>query len=107
MVLRLASALDVPLRERNGLLLAAGFAALYPHRPLDDPALDRVAVALNRMLVANWEEVAPALLERARREAIGGVLDLDTPPNSSESLKADQMSRRSSPLRDRSPCSPR
>ena len=28
--------------------------------------------------VANWDEVAPALLERARREAVGGVLDLAT-----------------------------
>ena len=31
MVLRLADALEVPLRDRNGLLLAAGFAPLYPH----------------------------------------------------------------------------
>jgi hypothetical protein len=28
--------------------------------------------------VANWDEVVPALLERARREAVGGVLDQDT-----------------------------
>jgi len=134
MVLRLAAALDVPLRDRNGLLLAAGFAPLYPERRLDDPGLDLVATALDRMLerhdplpavvmdrgwdlvranagarrlfgalfapaplpepanvlrlvlepgpvraaIANWADVAPALLERARREAVGGVLDLGT-----------------------------
>ena len=134
MVLRLAGALDVPLRDRNGLLLAAGYAPLYPQRPLDDPGLDLVMAALDRMLerhdplpavvmdrgwdlvranagaqrlfgglfapapmpeeanvlrlvlepgpvreaVANWDDVAPALLERARREAVGGVLDLAT-----------------------------
>src|SRR4051794_29670740 len=39
MVLRLAEQLDVPLRERNRMLVAAGFAPVYPERPLDDPAL--------------------------------------------------------------------
>lgn len=134
MVLRLAGALGVPLRDRNGLLLAAGFAPLFPHRRLDDPALERVTVAVGQMLdrhdplpavvldrgwdlvranqgaarlfgglfapepipddanvlrlilepgpvrdgITNWEQVAPALLERARREAVGGVLDLAT-----------------------------
>ncbi|HEU4727305.1 MAG TPA: helix-turn-helix transcriptional regulator, partial [Kofleriaceae bacterium] len=35
MVLRLASVLDVPLRERNGLLLAAGFAPVYQESTLE------------------------------------------------------------------------
>src|SRR4051812_3791466 len=39
MVLRLAERLDVPLRERNVLLVAAGFAPAFPQRALDDPAL--------------------------------------------------------------------
>ncbi len=39
MVLRLAEHLDVPLRERNRLLLAAGYAPMYAERPLDDPAM--------------------------------------------------------------------
>src|SRR3954464_10100451 len=39
MVLRLAETLDVPLRDPNALLLAAGFAPHYPERGLDDPAL--------------------------------------------------------------------
>ena len=39
MVLRLAERLDVPLRERNALLVAAGFVPMYRERPLEDPAL--------------------------------------------------------------------
>ncbi len=134
MVVRLARALDVPLRERNGLLLAAGYAPHYRDRSLDDGALARVDAAVTAMLdhhepfpgvvmdrgwavlranggarrlfgellapapvpdranvlrlfiepgpirdaVVNWPDVAAALLERARREATGGVLDADT-----------------------------
>jgi len=134
MVLRLAGALEVPLRDRNGLLMAAGFAPIYPEHDLDHPAIERVTSALQRMLeqhapypaivmnrrwdvvrandgatwlysglyapdplpdpanvlrlilepgpvrsaVVNWDQVAPALLERARREAVGGVMDLAT-----------------------------
>ncbi|NGN62512.1 helix-turn-helix transcriptional regulator [Streptomyces sp. A7024] len=134
MVIRLARALDVPLRDRNGLLLAAGYAPLYARAPLDDPELARVEAALSSMLaqhepfpavvmdrrwdvlranqgaqrlfgrllapdpmptpanvlqlmigpgpvrdhVANWTSVVPALLERARREAVGGILDTET-----------------------------
>ena len=37
MVLRLAERLDVPLRERNALLVAAGYAPMYRDRPLADP----------------------------------------------------------------------
>jgi transcriptional regulator with XRE-family HTH domain len=37
MLLRLAQTLEVPLRERNALLLAAGFAPVYGERPLDAP----------------------------------------------------------------------
>lgn len=134
MVVRLAGALDVPLRDRNGLLLAAGYAPLYPRAPLDAPELARVEAALTSMLaqhepfpavvmdrrwdilranqgaqrlfgrllapapmptpanvlqlmiepgpvrdhVTNWTSVVPALLDRARREAVGGILDTDT-----------------------------
>src|SRR5277367_5185136 len=39
MVLKLAERLDVPLRARNVLLVAAGFAPAFPQRSLDDPAL--------------------------------------------------------------------
>ncbi len=134
MVVRLARALDVPLRERNDLLLAAGFAPLYSLEPLTSPLMARVDEALTSLLaghepfpavvmdrawnlqrandgaarlfgrlfapepvptdanvlrliiepgpvrdsVRNWAAVAPALLERARREAISGVLDPHT-----------------------------
>lgn len=39
MTLRLAEHLSVPLRDRNVLLVAAGYAPVYPERPLDDPDL--------------------------------------------------------------------
>jgi len=50
MVIRLAEALDVPLRERNALLLNAGFAPVYEETPLSDPELDAVRTALERIL---------------------------------------------------------
>jgi transcriptional regulator with XRE-family HTH domain len=134
MVLRLARALDVPLRERNALLVAAGFAPVYAVEPLGSPQLDRIDAALSSILaqhepfpavvmdrgwnvvrtnagadrlfgglhgavplpdapnvlrlmiepgpvrsaVRNWAAVAAALLDRARREAVGGVLDVPT-----------------------------
>lgn len=134
MVVRLARALGVPLRERNELLLAAGFAPLYTREPLDSPLLERVEMALTSMLaqhdpfpavvmdrgwnlqranhgavnlftrlfapapmpdlanvlrlviepgpvrdrITNWTDVVPALVERARREAVGGVHDPET-----------------------------
>ncbi len=59
MVLRLAAQLEVPLRERNRLLLAAGFAPVYPERPLDDPALGAARAAVERVLAAH--EPYPAL----------------------------------------------
>ncbi len=39
MLLRLAERLDVPLRERNVMLVAGGFAPAFPQRTLDDPAM--------------------------------------------------------------------
>ncbi|MFI0508408.1 helix-turn-helix domain-containing protein [Streptomyces sp. WSLK1-5] len=59
MVLRLADQLDVPLRDRNRLLLAAGFAPRYTERPLDDGALSAAREAVERVLRAH--EPYPAL----------------------------------------------
>ena len=59
MLLHLMDQLDVPLRERNVLLLAAGFAPLYPERPLDDPALAPAREAVDRVL--RGHEPYPAL----------------------------------------------
>ncbi|MBC9718500.1 helix-turn-helix transcriptional regulator [Streptomyces sp. TRM66268-LWL] len=53
MILRLARHLDVPLRERNGLLLAGGFAPRYTERPLDDEALAAARDAVRRVLRAH------------------------------------------------------
>jgi transcriptional regulator with XRE-family HTH domain len=131
MVLTLAAALDVPLRERNDFLLAAGYAPLYRESDLDAPELAPARQAIGRVLgqqepypavvldrywnlvrsnrgadrlfglfldpaalprpanvlrlmfdpaglrpfVANWEALAPALLRRVHREAVGGAAD--------------------------------
>src|ERR1700751_1985421 len=59
MVLKLAERLDVPLRERNVLLVAAGFAPAFPQRSLDDPALKAARQAIDLVLKAH--EPNPAL----------------------------------------------
>ncbi|MFC5183223.1 helix-turn-helix domain-containing protein [Actinomadura harenae] len=59
MVLRLADQLDVPLRDRNRLLLAAGFAPRYTERALGDDALSAARGAVERVLRAH--EPYPAL----------------------------------------------
>jgi transcriptional regulator with XRE-family HTH domain len=59
MVLRLAERLEVPLRERNVLLVAAGFAPAFPQRSLDDPALKSARAAIDLVLKAH--EPNPAL----------------------------------------------
>ena len=87
MILRFAEHLDIPLRERNVLLNAAGFAAAFPERSLDDNAMaaakaavelvlkghepypaiavDRhwTLVAANRAVAPMFEGIDPALLE--------------------------------------------
>ena len=132
MVLLLASVLDVPLRERNTLLQAAGFAAVFRESELTEPQLAVVRQALDAMLaqqapypavvldrqwniisgnesaqrffgfllagsaserlgapnvlrlifhpdglrpwIANWNDVAEALIQRVHREAVGNTL---------------------------------
>ena len=59
MVLHLAERLDVPLRERNVLLAAAGYAPVYAERPLDDPAMHCARQAVQTLLRAH--EPYPAL----------------------------------------------
>jgi transcriptional regulator with XRE-family HTH domain len=62
MVLRLAESLELSLRERNALLLAAGYAPVYPESRLDDDALRPVREALNQILVGHmpWPAVVAA-----------------------------------------------
>ncbi|MEP7247425.1 MAG: helix-turn-helix transcriptional regulator, partial [Gammaproteobacteria bacterium] len=60
MVLRLAKRLNVPLRERNALLVAAGYAPMYPLRPLSDPAMSAARAAVDLILIGH--DPFPALL---------------------------------------------
>ncbi|MEO4048077.1 helix-turn-helix domain-containing protein [Pseudomonas sp. CAU 1711] len=59
MLLHLAERLDIPLRERNRLLTAAGYAPLYSQHGLDDPALAAARAAIEQLLKAH--EPYPAL----------------------------------------------
>jgi transcriptional regulator with XRE-family HTH domain len=59
MVLRLAERLEIPLRERNALLVAAGYAPMYRERPLDDAALAPAREAVQ--LILKSHEPYPAL----------------------------------------------
>jgi len=60
MLLDLAQALDVPLRERNELLMAAGYAPVYSDQALDAPLMNSVSKALQRML--RQHEPFPAIV---------------------------------------------
>jgi transcriptional regulator with XRE-family HTH domain len=53
MLLALANVLDVPLRERNFLLLAAGYAPIYGETSLDDPRMTQVRAAIEIILRSN------------------------------------------------------
>ena len=59
MVLRLCERLAIPLRERNTLLVAAGYAPMYRERALDDPALAAARQAVE--LVLKGHEPCPAI----------------------------------------------
>ncbi|MFJ7771956.1 helix-turn-helix domain-containing protein [Streptomyces sp. NPDC097107] len=77
MVLRLAEHLDVPVRERNALLLAAGYAPHYPETPLDDPALDALREGMERLI--RGYEPYPALVVDATYQVLAanrGILML-------------------------------
>jgi transcriptional regulator with XRE-family HTH domain len=60
MVLHLAEQLDVPLRDRNQLLLAAGFAPAFAQRELDAPEMGPVRDAIDQVL--RGHEPYPALV---------------------------------------------
>lgn len=60
LLLHLAEHLDVPLRDRNTLLLAAGYAPVYPARALDDAEMDPVRGALDHILAGH--EPYPAVI---------------------------------------------
>jgi len=64
MIVRLASELEIPHRDRNALLLAAGYAPLYPERPLDDERMAPVRDAID--LVLSGHEPYPAVVVDGR-----------------------------------------
>src|SRR5215831_13716900 len=79
MVLQLAEHLEVPLRDRNGLLLAAGYAPAFAQRDLDAPELGPVRDAIEQLLRAH--EPYPALVIDAHwglvaaNRAVGPLLE--------------------------------
>ena len=84
LILRLGNALDMPLRQRNAMLLAAGFAPAYRERSLTDPELAAVRQALDFMLTQQapypalvvdrlWNLV---MLNQPARRLMGWLLNL-------------------------------
>ena len=63
MVLRLCEELSIPLRDRNGLLLAAGFAPAYQERPLEAPEMEPVRRAVAQVLTGH-EPFPAAVVDR-------------------------------------------
>jgi transcriptional regulator with XRE-family HTH domain len=68
MVLTLAEHLEVPLRDRNSLLEAAGYAAMYRETPLDDSAMTEVRAALTHLLEASLPN--PSLVVNRRYDIL-------------------------------------
>jgi transcriptional regulator with XRE-family HTH domain len=64
MALKISETLEVPLRERNKWLVAAGFAPLFQSRPLDDPQMNQVMSAV-RMMLTNHEPFPAVAVDRA------------------------------------------
>lgn len=68
LLLHLSEELDVPLRERNTLLVAAGFAPVYRETPIDAPEMEAVREALDRVL--RGHAPYPALVVNRRWELV-------------------------------------
>ncbi|MCE9523363.1 MAG: helix-turn-helix transcriptional regulator [Alphaproteobacteria bacterium] len=64
MLLQLSETLEVPLRERNDWLTAAGFAPVFRARPLDDPQMSQVMNAV-RLMLSNHEPFPAIAIDRA------------------------------------------
>ncbi|WP_043623018.1 MmyB family transcriptional regulator [Nonomuraea candida] len=84
MLLRLSAALDVPLRERNTLLLAADYAPAYQESSLDDRYMASIRAALETMLTAH-EPYPAVVVDRLWNVLLGnramGVLMDGIPPH--------------------------
>ncbi len=68
MILRLAQQLDIPLRDRNVLLLAGGYAPAYPANSLTEPTMSAVNDAIEQILQAH--EPFPAVVIDARWDLV-------------------------------------
>jgi transcriptional regulator with XRE-family HTH domain len=64
MILQLSETMEVPLRERNDWLTAAGFAPVFKARPLDHPQMNQVMSAV-RMMLTNHEPFPAIAIDRA------------------------------------------
>ena len=78
MVVRLTESLELPLRERNELLLAAGYAPVYPESSLDDPELAPVRAAIDHILVGHLPYPALVVDRRGDLIAANTAFDLIT-----------------------------
>src|SRR5262245_2982372 len=74
-VLRLAESLELSLRERNALLLAAGYAPVFTHTSLDGPQLRAVREALDRILTGHLP--FPAVVVRPYGELVAANTALE------------------------------
>jgi transcriptional regulator with XRE-family HTH domain len=88
MVLHLAEELLVPVRERNVLLIAAGFAPIFPERRLDDPALEAIRQAVDMALDAHRPFPAFAIDRHWQIVASNGALPQLYSEVSADLLKA-------------------
>ncbi|MFD8750270.1 helix-turn-helix domain-containing protein [Kitasatospora sp. NPDC059577] len=75
MVVRLAESLDLSLRDRNELLLAAGYAPVYPETPLDGPSLAPVREAIGHVLAGHLPY--PALVVDRRGDVVAANAAVD------------------------------
>lgn len=64
MIMQLSESLEVPLRERNDWLVAAGFAPMFRARPLDDPQMTQIMSAV-RLMLKNHEPYPALAVDRA------------------------------------------
>ena len=74
MILHLAEQLRIPMRERNVLLVAAGYAPIFPERPLNDPALASARAAIEILLEGHKPYPAFALDRHWNVVASNGAL---------------------------------
>jgi transcriptional regulator with XRE-family HTH domain len=74
-VVRLAESLELSLRERNGLLLTAGYAPIFPESPLDDLALRPVRAAIEQILEGHLPY--PAVVVRPYGEVVAANAAVD------------------------------